>query len=310
MRAKVVAVYRLLYGSDFIGESLESIYDACDAVLCFVGRRPFGGLASVRYFGHDVYFPHDVDGVRDAITAWAAANDRAGKIRLIANPHDSMLKNQLGTLVDEFVLPEYDCTHVLQVEGDEVWRSDALACLMNAIEDDAADEILSTNDLFWRSPRFVSRRNNPYAVARAIRSTDRLSGTIGPTGHALMSVRDDLTRVAPAGVRVHNFGYCSSERTMFWKHLAGLSFSRDLRWDSVPREEWFEAVWKPWNWHSNRRTDLCPSVGYPAAFAPAEQYPIDDLPDPIRRRVLQSPLPEWLDAESERGVVLAAGGAA
>lgn len=310
MQAKVVAVYRLLYGSDFIGESLGSIYDACDVILCFVGRRPFGGLPSVRYFGHEIYFPHDVDGVSDAIRGWAREHDPAGKVRIIENPYAAVLKNQLGRLVDEFVLPEYDCTHVLQVEGDEVWRSDALAALMNAIEDDAADEILSTNDLFWRSPRFVSRRNNPYAVVRAIRTQDRLAGTIGPTGHALMSVRDDLTRIAPAGVRVHNFGYCSSERTMFWKHLAGLSFSRDLRWDSVPREEWFEQVWKPWNWHSNRRTDLCPSVGYPTAFAAAEPFPVDDLPEQIRQRVLHAPLPEWLAAECEPDAVLTAGGVA
>lgn len=306
MRAKVVAVYRLLYGSDFISESLASVYDACDSVLCFVGRRPFGGRPKVRYFGHEVYFPHDVDGVRDTIKAWAARHDKAGKVRVIDNPLDAVLKNQLGRLVDEFVLPEHDCTHVLQVEGDEVWHADALDELLNAAELSDADEIMSTNDLFWRSPCFVSRRHNPYAVMRAVKDAD----TIGPTGNALMSTRTDLKRLAPPGVRVHNFGYACSERTMFWKHLAGLSFSRDLRWDSVPREEWFEQVWKPWNWHSNRRTDLCPSVGYPDAFAPAEIYPHDDLPRVIRERIASAPLAEWQDAEREAPEPALAEGAA
>jgi hypothetical protein len=300
MRAKVVAVYRLLYGSDFIVESLDSVAGACDAVLCFVGRRPFGGMPSVRYFGRDVYFPHDVDGVGDAIRAWARLHDPSGKVRVIDNPYDAVLKGQLGRLVDEFVLPHYDCTHVLQVEGDEVWRADAMEALLNAAEVSSADEIMSTNDLFWRSPRFVSRRNNPYAVLRAVKG----ARSIGPTGHALMSTRDDLERFGPPGVRVHNFGYACSERTMFWKHLAGLSFSRDLRWDSVPREDWFESVWRPWNWHTNRRTDLCPSVGHPTAFAAAEEHPLEDLPGPIKDRVLRDPLPEWADAEAadERAV--------
>lgn len=295
MRAKVVAVYRLLYGSDFIAESLASVTDACDAVLCFVGRRPFGGRPSVRYFGHEVFFPHDVDGVADTIRAWAAKHDPAGKVRVIDNPHDAVLKNQLGRLVDEFVIPHHDATHVLQVEGDEVWHADALSALLDAAETSDADEIMSTNDLFWRSPRFVSRRNNPYAVLRAIKG----ARTIGPTGNALMSTRDDLVRLAPPGVRVHNFGYACSERTMFWKHLAGLSFSRDLRWDSVPREDWFEAVWRTWNWHTNRRTDLCPSVGYPDAFAAAEIYPEHDLPRVIRDRIARDPLPEWHAAERQ-----------
>ncbi|MEO1009097.1 MAG: hypothetical protein AAFX79_11040 [Planctomycetota bacterium] len=297
MSVRVVGVYRLLYGSDFIAESLASVYDACDAILCFVGRRPFGGRNSVRYFGREVFFPHDIDGVGDAIRAWASEHDAASKIRIIENPHDALLKNQLGTLVDRYVLPGYDCTHVLQVECDEVWHADAMAALLHAMEGDA-DEILSINDLFWRSPRYVSRRQNPYAVARRI--TDRT--TIGETGNALMSVRDDLRRVQPERVRVHNFGYASSARTMFWKHLAGLSFSRDLGLDSTPREEWFEDVWRPWNWHANRRTDLCPSIGYPDAFAPAEPYPLDDLPASIRWRLQHDPLAEWLEAERREPV--------
>jgi len=293
MRASVVGIYRLLYGCDFIADSIASVYDACEAVLCFVGRRPFGGRDRVRYFGHEVYFPHDIDGVRKEIERWKARHDHAGKVRVIDNPLDHVLNNQVGQLVDRYVLPDYACTHVLQVEGDEVWRPDALAAVLEAMESCDADELLASNELFWRSPRFASRRENPYAVARRVPA----SGGIGPTGHALMSARDDLVRLRPPGVVVHNFGYASSARTMFYKHLAALSFSRDLGLDSAPREDWFESVWLAWNWWSNRREDLCPSAGYPRAFAPAREYPIDDLPASIGRRLLEDPLPEWQDAE-------------
>jgi len=302
MPARIVAVYRLLYGSDFIAESISSVYDACDAVLCFVGRKPFGGRESVEYFGREVFFPYDIDGVADTIRAWCVEHDQAGKVRVIENPYDAVLKNQLGRLVDEYILPHYDCTHVLQVEFDEVWREDMIEHLVEAAESSSADELMAVSDLFWRAPWFVSRRENAYAIVRRITDACHIAGTIGPTGNALMSERADVTR-EDIDAYPHNFGYASSTRTMFWKHLTGLSFSRDLRMDSVPREEWFEDVWRAWNWETNRRTDLCPSIGYPDAFARAEPYPIEELPESIQRRIENDPLPEW----SEAGVPVRAG---
>lgn len=44
---------------------------------------------------------------------------------------------------------------------------------------------------------------------------------------------------------VHNLGYCISEKVMRWKHLTALAFSRKIG-DSLPRENWFEDVWKSW----------------------------------------------------------------
>lgn len=68
---------------------------------------------------------------------------------------------------------------------------------------------------------------------------------------------------------------------------------RDLNLDSAPREEWFEDVWRPWDWDANRRTDLCPSKGYEYEFPPAELYPEQDLPAMVRKRMAEAPLPEW-----------------
>jgi hypothetical protein len=95
------------------------------------------------------------------------------------------------------------------------------------------------------------------------------------------------------GLRVHNFGFAASERTVFWKHITALSFSRDGRLDCPPREEWFEDVWRAWDWETNRREDLCPSIGHELAFPPAVEYPFEGLPAPMKRRIVESPLPEW-----------------
>ncbi len=294
-----VAIYRLLYGSDFIGESLASIYDHVERILCFVGHEAFGGRRVIRYFGHDVYLPHDIDGLTDAIRDWKARHDRENKVEILPNPHATLLKGQVQRMVNDQVIPRHPgCTHVLFVEADEVWREDAITSLLTqAATDEQADEFLAEPDLFWRSWRYVSTRTNPYAVLRALKGRTR----IGPTGHALMSEDGpgEKLRRRKTGLRVHNFGFAASARTIFWKHMTALSFSRDLKLDCPPREEWFEEVWRPWNWATNRRTDLCPSIGHEHAFPAAVEHPFDQLPEPMRRRIRENPLPDWSDACAE-----------
>ncbi|MBL8759235.1 MAG: hypothetical protein JNK35_12485 [Phycisphaerae bacterium] len=290
-----IAIYRLLYGSDFIGESLSSVYDHCEKILCFVGHEAFGGRRVIRYFGHDVYLPHDIDGLTEAIGAWKREHDPKNKVAVLPNPYATLLKGQVQRMVNDEVMPRYpDCTHILFVEADEVWHERSIGRLFEMARGDAiTDEFMAEPHLFWRSPRYCSTRTNPYCVLRALRGRKQ----IGLTGHALMSATGkDVTRRS-TGLRVHNFGFAASARTIFWKHLTALSFSRDLNLDSPPREAWFEETWRPWNWHTNRRTDLCPSIGYEDAFPPAEEYPHGDLPAAMQRRIRTSPLADWASAE-------------
>lgn len=288
---RTVAIYRLLYGSDFIGESLASIYPHCEQILCFIGHEMFGGRRIINYFGHDVYLPHDIDGLADAINAWKAANDTDNKVRIIRNPYATLLKGQLQAMINNEVIPCYDPTHVLFVESDEVWHENTIKTLFEVARQTDADEIMAAAcHLFWRSYRYCSTRTNPYAVMRALKGRK----TIGLTGHALGSVEPDVRRCHDDRLKIHNFGFAASERTIFWKHMTALSFSRDVKLDSPPREEWFEDVWRPWNGVTNRRKDLCPSIGYEDAFAPAEDYPFEELPALMQQRINASPLPDWV----------------
>lgn len=296
MQLKTVAIYRLLYGSDFIGESLASIYDHCDHILCFVGHEMFGGGRIINYFGHDVYLPHDIDGLTDAIRAWKTAHDTRNKIRILDNPYATDLKNQVGRMINTEVIPNYDCSHVFFVEADEVWHERTIGELFDLASRTDEDEYMAAAcHLFWRSPRYCSTRTNPYAVLRALKGRR----AIGPTGHALMSEGNDVRRRTDDRMKIHNFGFAAAERTIFWKHMTALSFSRDQKLDSPPREEWFETVWRPWNWVTNRRPDLCPSIGYENAFAPAEEYPFEQLPAVMKQRIKNRPLADWARAEAD-----------
>jgi hypothetical protein len=288
---RTVAIYRLLYGSDFIGESLASIYPHVEQILCFVGHEMFGGRRVIKYFGHDVYLPHDIDGLTDAINTWKDANDKDDKVRVLPNPHATLLKGQLQAMINGEVIPQYDPTHVLFVESDEVWHENTIETLFDVAQQTDADEIMAAAcHLFWRTYKYCSTRTNPYAIMRALKGRR----SIGLTGHALGSATNDVTRHTDARLKIHNFGFAASERTIFWKHMTALSFSRDVKLDSPPREEWFEDVWRPWNGVSNRRTDLCPSIGYEDAFPPAQDYAFEQLPRIMQQRIKRNPLRDWV----------------
>lgn len=292
---RTTAVYRLLYGSDFLAESLASIYPHCQAIVCAITREMFGGRRTVRYFGHDVYLPHDIDGVTDAILQWKRGHDPENKVHIIDNPFGSQLIGQLSNLTNNILVPRFDPTHVMLVEPDEVWHPDAIGTLFDLAARSDADEFMaSPPHLFWRSYQYVSTRLNPYAVLRALKGRREIE----PTGHALSAAKGRPARVTDPAIRVHNFGFAGSERTTFWKHLTSLSFSRDAKLDCPPREEWFEDVWRAWNWHTNRRADLCPSIGHEHVFPAPVEYPFESLPPIMRARALERPLPEWtaLDA--------------
>ncbi|MGQ0628724.1 MAG: hypothetical protein ACT4PL_11575 [Phycisphaerales bacterium] len=287
---RTVAICRVLYGSDFVGESLSSIYDHVDHILVVISRRIFGGRDRVRYFGHDVYLPHDMDGVEAAALRFRAQHDHADKITIIANRFDTTLVGQMQRLVNDEVIVRFPgCSHVFLVEPDEVYHASAIARLMDVARGSDADEFMVAPHLFWRTWRYASTRSNPNVVLRALKG----ARSIGPTQHALAS--QERVRRVDAGVMLHNFGYAASERTVFWKHLASLSFSRDLNMDSPPREEWFDEVWRPWNGRTCRRVDLCPSIGYEHVFPPAADFPFAELPEQMQRRILERPLAEWTE---------------
>jgi len=52
-----VAFYRVLYGLDFLRESIESIYPHVDRIIVFHTNRVWGDCATVQFEGKEVIFP-------------------------------------------------------------------------------------------------------------------------------------------------------------------------------------------------------------------------------------------------------------
>jgi len=51
---------------------------------------------------------------------------------------------------------------------------------------------------------------------------------------------------------VHNFGFCVSDYSMYWKHLLAIGFSKIIN-DSAPNPDWMEKTWLAWNGRSNNK---------------------------------------------------------
>lgn len=286
----VVAFYRILYGQDFLADSIRSVlaHPAVSQVVLFMARKPFGGAEHVNYFGRRVYFPERIDNVRDVADTMAREyflnygtyqhseqTHPALRLRLVESPFGEILPGQ-GRVMLEWIKERYPAaTHAMMVEPDEVWRRDCLDRLLATAGDQV--ECGAHVRLYWRSPRFMTRRTEPITVLR------RLDVPVQDTGFHLSS---GMPIHPEGGVEVHNYGYAASARTVFWKHLCALSFSRDKGIDSAPRENWFENDWLPWSFSHNRHGRLCPSVGAEGHWPVPV---IDEMPQPA----LTAKLPEW-----------------
>jgi len=79
---------------------------------------------------------------------------------------------------------------------------------------------------------------------------------------------------------IHNCGFLVSEKTMLLKHLCALAFSGAIG-DSVPREEWYEDVWKAWR-PGDENLEI--ARGWERAIPRAVPNDLATLPKALRER--------------------------
>ncbi len=220
---KRAAIYRVLYGEDFIRQSIEAILDSVDDVYVFWTNTVWGSPRSVKYLGEEVEFPEMFDDVVNVVKSIDSP-----KIHLIEDYYPSP-HNQFTYLANNFVTAD---TLVL-IEHDQVIRDPEQA--FEEFEESGAKTAAMPQIEYWKTPEYrIPQRNRP-----------------GP-----IFWRPPLTETRPNGVptngflailsqEAQNFGFCVSDKTMYWKHLTALAFSPIIG-DSIPYEGWYEEVWKKW----------------------------------------------------------------
>lgn len=263
----IYAVYRCLYGEDFIQESIKSIDDYVDKIFVFWDDKPWGDPVDVMYKGHRVTFPTKFDSILDKIMEL-----NNPKVHLIYD-HQKNNLNQFSNLVNYQILPNYDRPDTIMViEVDHVFKKDQLE---KAIQESKIRSHISTIPIeLWKTPLFrIPERHRLCTVFWNMRIND----TMPKTGrHA------DVSGMHWIPAKTHNFGFCYNPATMLWKHLTALAFSAKIG-DDMPNEDWYEKTWLTWDYNTNNK-NLEISKGYEHNIDHAFHYNPEELPEIIRQK--------------------------
>ncbi len=264
---KIYAVYRCLYGEDFIQESIAAIEPYVDKVIVIWSDVPWGNVQEVQYKGDTVVIPKQIDNIIQRIKGMPGE-----KIHLI---HDNVFtpENQFTHFMDDIVLANFEMpTHVMFLEPDMVFKKQELELTLESF-DNANLITASTKQIeLWRNfDHRIPARVRPGCI---LWNMKWIGSVFPPTGKSCNYV---ILPYLPS--MVHNFGFCVSDRSMYWKHLLAMGFSEKIN-DSPPNPEWLEKKWHAWNGMSNNR-DLEVSLGKEYEIPCAIYYDRRELPETI-----------------------------
>ena len=103
-RPLTYAIYRVLYGEDFIQDSILSIIDYCDKIFVFWDDVPWGDVKQAKYKGNIIPIPKLIDRVVDSVKELAIKFPN--KI-VIEFDHSDVNVNQVTHLVNDHILHSY-----------------------------------------------------------------------------------------------------------------------------------------------------------------------------------------------------------
>ena len=266
------AIYRCLYGQDFIQESIKSIADYVDKIFIFWTDKPWGCVTSCTYRGEEIVFPEKFDDILLRIEEL-----QNSKITLIKAYTDTPV-NQLTVFINDILLPNYTRPATIVIpEVDHVFKKEHAEKAFELFA--ASNEVYAhTRQIeLWKTPLF----RVPERPGR--------TGTVFWDLSAISQLPETASQGAPRYAEpvvvdtfVHNFGFAASSEVMRWKHLTALAFSRAIQ-DSIPRENWFEDVWGAWT-PDNQLKNLEPSEGAAADIPHVIPYTAEQLPEVIRSK--------------------------
>lgn len=270
----------VLYGSDFVEDSIRSILPVCDDVYVVMVGRPWGDTTGVVYKGDWVPWPEKFDDSRERV---AAMNEP--RVHIIDNywplPHTQCLH-----AMNDLVLPLYKDVRaigdVLIMSSDCVFEQGNLEQLMRSWRKyaHAGAWAYATQRELWRTPAWTFER-------RQQRSSVNLHRPVSwPTKWPRGGLQP--TPIPMLEGTVHSFGFCMSPAATRWKMLTAMAYA-PIVGESPPNEDWFEKKWLSWHPVMNNR-NLEISARSESDISHAVPYDVTLLPESIQKRYAAS---EW-----------------
>lgn len=269
----IYAIYRGLYGEDFVEASVHSITDSVDRIFFFIDTKPWGDVTSCTYKGKLVQFPDRFDNFEERVRQIAIHNPKVS----IHYDHQPNNIGQFTHLVNDRILPYCKKPdEIMVVEIDQVFRKDQLAQALTGFRESGADCGLTRQVEVWKGLHHAipERPNRTGVVFWSLRRLNELPATMRQAEPAVSGLR--MVRLNAA---VHNLGFAIGSQVMFWKHMIAIGMSQKIG-DSRPNELWYEKVWLPWT-PEMRYLEI--SLGHETDIPMAFPYAVDELPEEIRK---------------------------
>lgn len=265
----IYAVYRCLYGEDFIEESIKSIEQHVDKIFVFWDNVPWGNIKECNYNNEVIKFPDKFDNILEKISSL-----NNNKVHLIYDHVENNI-GQFTHFVNDIILPNYDKPDkIIFIEVDHVFHENEIYNAINEFENKNFLCATTSQIEHWKTPLFViPQRNRLSTVFWNLKNIDHIPQT---GRHA------DLGNMPFLNSYVHNMGFCVSEKNMLWKHLTAIAFSQKIG-DSIPNEKWYVDKWLNWDFENNNR-DLEISIGCEYMIPYAMQFPKDNLPKILKEK--------------------------
>lgn len=284
---KRYAMYRALYGEDFIQESIESIDPFVDKIFVFWDNRPWGGNFAtgnqnnegpigVNFKDHWISFPDKFDNLVEKVKAL-----NNPKIELIYHHNTTDGHNIFTEYMNQHILPNWDRpTSMMMVEPDHIHRPENLNTILDQM--DAAKAIVATHNIIelWKHPKYRILRSRQ-RHGTVIWNMKPVTEVFPPTGLSF----GDSTEKFPmhyVEAKSHNFGFCVSPKNMLWKTLISLAISG--KGHRGPDPNWFKEKWLDWDFKTNN-FDLEPTFERGKNIKKAIDYDVDSLPESIKNRI-------------------------
>ena len=266
----IYALYRCLYGEDFVQESIRSIVPYVDKIFIFWTDKAWGNATSAMYKGQRVDFPPDgkFDQVRDRLADLEA--EFPGQV-ILQHDHVVNNRNQFTHLVNDRILPHHPKPDMLiMMEVDYVWRKDQIEAALKEFKALGVQNASSGQVELWKTFGYQAMRDDVTRKATMFWKLSNLAEMPPTNRHA------DAVGWVRLQAFVHNLGFCASANTIYWKHLTAIGYCQKIG-DSPPNEAWYDDVWRTWDYQSNNR-NLEMSRGYEALIPHALPYD-DRLPE-------------------------------
>ncbi len=265
-------IYRVLYGEDFIQESIKSIRDYVDKIFIFWDDRPWGNTESCIYKGQEIKFPKKFDNILDKINELGDP-----KVNLIYD-HVYNNKGQFTHLVNDIILKNWQKPDLfMMIEGDHVLKQSEIIKAMELMNSRHIRHATTRPLELWRTYEYrIPERPRTATIFWNMEELDYLPDT-DRDGSRRRGSRY-LLDILP--IYTHNFGFCANPKTMYWKHMISIGFAKRIGEQRRPNEDWYDK-WLNWTIDGDN-ANLEVTQGREHTIPYAYPYDIDELPEVIK----------------------------